>query len=69
MDFYTQNTTKNGTGTVYVSQIAVELYSFWFRSPKTFSRDFVGEDQNYKESLGGWKYFQVLPKKQYLGTI
>ena len=62
MDFYTQNTTKNGTGTVYVSQIAVELYSFWFRSPKTFSRDFVGEDQNYKESLGAGNIFKSCQK-------
>ena len=60
---------KNVLGTISVTQIAVDLHSFGVHPPNFFSRDFMREDQNYKESLGGCKYFQVLPKKQYLGTI
>ena len=61
--FYMQNIIRNGPGTYSVAQIAVELHSFLVRSFKEFSRDFMEEVQNYKELLGGWKYFQVLPKK------
>ena len=43
---------QNGPGTVSVSHIVVELHSFGVSLPKTFSRDFMGEDQKYKEKLG-----------------
>ena len=61
--FYTHNTTKNGTDTVSVSQIAVELYRFWFRSPKTFFKVFYGVGSKLQGISGGLKIFSSPAKK------
>ena len=37
--------------------------------PKNVFKGFCGGGSKLQGIAGGWKYFQVLPKKQYLGTI
>ena len=61
--FYTKNTMNNGTGNVSVSQIAVELYRFWFCSPKTFFKVFYGGGSKLQEISGGLKIFSIPAKK------
>ena len=61
--FYTKNATNNGTGTVSVSQIAVELYRFWFCSPKTFLKVFYGVGSKLQGISGGLKIFSSPSKK------